>query len=139
VKDVLSRLRTKPPPVGSHEPLAGKDRVSRTPGDSHLSLERWKFKTRKKKKKKRIAQNRSNGHKSSDDDEEEYEEDNVDGGGWEESERVGKAVTDRLLKRQSLDSAGSSEISSSEDGHKRHADNIEKHIIRFCTEFCWRL
>jgi hypothetical protein len=128
VNDVLSRLRTKPPPVDSHEPVAGKDRVSRTPGDSHLSLERWKFKTRKKKKRKKLVSSidlsSMNGHKSSDDDEKEEEENDMEvpvvhAAGWEENGRAAKVVVDRLLKRHSLDSAGSSEISSSEDGHKR--------------------
>ena len=95
--------------------------MTRTPGDSHLSLERWKFKTRKKKKKK-SAQVSSQAPDSSeeDEDEEEEEEDLVKDETW--GGRTAKSLAGRLLKRErrSLDSAGSSEFSSSEDGNKRH-------------------
>jgi hypothetical protein len=92
--------------------------ATRTNGESHLSLQRLNFKTRKKKKKKkkRLAAQK-NGIKSDDEDfDEDYED--VDSGG--DGSPV-KSLAGRLLKRErrSLDSAGSSEHSSSEDGNKR--------------------
>jgi hypothetical protein len=90
--------------------------ATRTNGESHLSLQRLNFKTRKKKKKKRLAA-KKNGIKSDNEDfDEDYED--VDSGG---DESPVKSLAGRLLKRErrSLDSAGSSEHSSSEDGNKR--------------------
>ena len=112
--------RQAPKEADVYEPPAGAERMTRTPGDSHLSLERWKFKTRKKKKKKSAQVSSQAPDSSEEDEDEEEEEDLVKDETW--GGRMAKSLAGRLLKRErrSLDSAGSSEFSSSEDGNKRH-------------------
>jgi hypothetical protein len=91
--------------------------ATRTNGESHLSLQRLNFKTRKKKKKKRLAAKKYGIKSDNEDfDEDDYEDENSGGDG-----SPVKSLAGRLLKRErrSLDSAGSSEHSSSEDGNKR--------------------
>jgi len=109
-------------PAERHPPANGtsvRSGASGQTGESPLSLQRLNFKTRKKKRKKFAA--KKIGVKSEDDD------DFEDLG--EEGSEV-KSLAGRLLKRErrSLDSAGSSEHSSSEDGNRRkgeHRSQIE--------------
>jgi len=102
-------------PAERHAPPAKM--ATRTNGESHLSLQRLNFKTRKKKKKKRLAAKKYGIKSDNEDfDEDDYEDENSGGDG-----SPVKSLAGRLLKRErrSLDSAGSSEHSSSEDGNKR--------------------
>jgi hypothetical protein len=109
--------------------------VGRTPAHSnHRRPERWKFKRRRKKKpggSSSTNNRRAVAAASSWTDEEQEEEEKTDDMppastplDW--TGPLVKSVAGRLVKqeRRSLDSAGSSEHSSSEDGTKRETPGL---------------